>query len=119
MTFAQDQDPRLASADAGVRRIAILDIADAEDDDDLPVLTTALLADPAAEVRAEAARVLGGWGHAWAVDALAQALLDAEGAVRTSAAAASRSSRTPRRAIACCPGPRMPTPACAPQPCVA
>ena len=77
MSFEPVNDPRLASDDPGVRRIAVLDIADAEDDADLPTLTAALLGDPAAEVRAEAARVLGGWDHADAVDALAAALLDA------------------------------------------
>ena len=42
-----DLDPRLASADAGVRRIALLDLADAEDDADLPRITAALRADDA------------------------------------------------------------------------
>src|SRR3954452_15478639 len=83
-----DLDPRFASPDAGVRRIALLDLADAEDDDDLPVLTRALRDDPAAEVRAEAARVLGGWNHAEAVDALATALLDADAGGRANAAIA-------------------------------
>ena len=86
MTFAPVNDPRLASPDAGVRRIAVLDIADAGDDADLPALIAALREDPAAEVRAEAARVLGGWGHPLAVDALAQALLDADADVRANAA---------------------------------
>ncbi|HEY8972902.1 MAG TPA: HEAT repeat domain-containing protein, partial [Burkholderiaceae bacterium] len=88
MSFEPVNDPRLASDDPGVRRIAVLDIADAEDDADLPALITALLADQAAQVRAEAARVLGGWGHPLAVDALAQALLDADAGVRANAATA-------------------------------
>jgi len=86
MTHEIVNDPRLASVDAGVRRIAVLDIADAEDDADIPALVAALREDAAAEVRAEAARVLGGWGHPLAVDALAQALLDADADVRVNAA---------------------------------
>ena len=81
-------DPRLAHPDAGVRRIALLDLADAEDDGDLPQLAGALREDTAAEVRAEAARVLGGWNHPDAVDALAGALLDADATVRENAAVA-------------------------------
>jgi len=81
-------DPRLAHADPGVRRIAVLDIADAEDDADLPQLAAALRDDVAPEVRAEAARVLGGRDHPEAVDALARALLDPDAGVRESAAAA-------------------------------
>lgn len=88
MSLASVNDPRLASDDPGVRRIAVLAIADAEDDDDLPALVAALREDPAAAVRAEAARVLGGWGHPLAVDALAQALLDADTDVRANAAVA-------------------------------
>jgi hypothetical protein len=48
--------PRLNDLDAGVRRIALIELADLEDPDGLPWLTDALLVDANAEVRAEAAR---------------------------------------------------------------
>ncbi len=46
--------PRLEADDAGVRRIALIELADLEDPDALPWLTDALLVDGADEVRAEA-----------------------------------------------------------------
>ena len=80
-------DARLADPDPGVRRIAIIEIADAEDDD-VPQLAHALRHDAAGAVRAEAARALGGRDHDVAVDSLAEALLDADPAVRSIAAEA-------------------------------
>lgn len=53
--------PRLGAADAGVRRIALIELADLEDPDGLPWLTDALLVDVADEVRAESARLLEAW----------------------------------------------------------
>lgn len=78
---------RLGHSDAGVRRIAVLELADLERPEHLPALTAALRGDPAPEVRAEAARVLAAWDDADVVDTLAQALLDAHAEVREAASA--------------------------------
>ena len=50
--------PRLTAADAGVRRIALIELADLEEPDGLLWLVERLCEDPAEEVRAEAARLL-------------------------------------------------------------
>ncbi|WP_035549823.1 HEAT repeat domain-containing protein [Burkholderia sp. 9120] len=78
--------PRLADTDPVVRRIALLELADLEEPDTLPLIAHALAHDVSAEVRREAARVLGSWEEAWIVDALCHALLDADHDVRTAAA---------------------------------
>ena len=49
--------PRLTADDAGVRRIALIDLADLEEPDGLLWLVERLAEDPAEEVRAEAARL--------------------------------------------------------------
>ncbi len=67
---------RLANADAGVRRVAVLEFADIEDEALLGAITTVLRDDTDATLRAEAARVLAGWDDADVVDALAHALSD-------------------------------------------
>ncbi|WP_118179988.1 HEAT repeat domain-containing protein [Paraburkholderia phosphatilytica] len=77
---------RLAAEDAAVRRIALLDLADLEDDALLAPICSVLASDPAASVRAEAARVLGAWERDDIVDALCVALADADNAVRDAAA---------------------------------
>lgn len=74
--------PRLADSDAKVRRIAIIELADLEEPDALPLLIERLQQDPDAEVRAEAARYLAGWDDAEVVQALAQALSDPAEPVR-------------------------------------
>ena len=66
--------PRLGAADAGVRRIALIELADLEDPDGLPWLTDALLVDVADEVRAESARLLEAWEEPEVVQALCAAL---------------------------------------------
>lgn len=81
-------ETRLHDADAGVRRLALIELADDGNPDDLGPLTEALAADAAAEVRAQAATLLAGWGGAAVVDALGAALLDPEAAVREAAAEA-------------------------------
>lgn len=78
--------PRLQDSDPVVRRIALIALADLEDPDSLPWLIAALGHDPSDDVRAEAARLLEAWEDAPVVDALCQALADAEPAVREAAA---------------------------------
>ena len=78
--------PRLDATDAGVRRIALIELADLEDPDGLPWLTDALLVDAADEVRAEAARLLEAWEEPEVVQALCAALADAAEPVRLAAA---------------------------------
>ncbi|PQV46677.1 HEAT repeat domain-containing protein [Paraburkholderia sp. BL21I4N1] len=78
--------PRLADADPVVRRIALLELADLEEPETLPLIAQALAHDASAEVRLEAARVLSSWEEAWIVDVLCHALLDADHDVRMAAA---------------------------------
>ncbi|WP_455733841.1 HEAT repeat domain-containing protein, partial [Burkholderia stabilis] len=77
---------RLAAPDASVRRIALLELADLEDPDLVPSFVAALRDDPSADVRGEAARVLGAWEQPDVVDALCRALLDPDDDVRATAA---------------------------------
>ena len=56
-----DLQPRLEDEDAGVRRIALIELADLEDPDALPWLVHTLANDLSADVRAEAARLLEAW----------------------------------------------------------
>lgn len=76
---------RLASDDATIRRIALIELADEEDEAHLPLLVQSLQGDTDAAVRAEAARLLASWETPDAVDALAQALVDDAEAVRQAA----------------------------------
>ena len=76
---------RLADPDSGVRRVALLDFADVEDEALLPAIAGLLRHDPDPALRAEAARTLAGWGDGDVVDALADALAD-EPLVREAAA---------------------------------
>jgi HEAT repeat protein len=87
-TLLQDQPAlreRLRDRDPAVRRIALLDLADQEDERLLPWLLHLLL-DESATVRAEAARRLAAWEHADGVRALVAALDDAEAEVAEAAA---------------------------------
>jgi HEAT repeat protein len=77
---------RLRSPDAGVRRVALLEFADAPEDGLVPTVVALLRDDPDSELRAEAARALAGCDAPEAVEGLALALTD-EPAVRTAAAA--------------------------------
>ncbi|MFS2128121.1 HEAT repeat domain-containing protein, partial [Pseudomonas sp. Pseusp97] len=81
-----DLQPRLQDADAGVRRIALIELADLEEPDGLPWLAHALNHDDAASVRAEAARLLEAWEEPEVVDALCRALADSDEDVREAAA---------------------------------
>ncbi|WP_035996232.1 HEAT repeat domain-containing protein [Paraburkholderia caribensis] len=78
--------PRLADTDAVVRRIALLELADLEDPDALQPIVAALKHDESADVRSEAARVLGAWEQREIVAALCEALTDAQHEVREAAA---------------------------------
>lgn len=78
---------RLQHADPGVRRVALMALADEQDEDGLPWLAAAL-DDLDAAVRAEAAQRLAGWDREIAVQALLRALRDTDGTVRLAAAAA-------------------------------
>ncbi|WP_322047205.1 HEAT repeat domain-containing protein [Paraburkholderia sp. J67] len=76
---------RLRDADAAVRRIAVLDLADFEDETLVPALVSALRDDAAPEVRREAAAVLAAWEQEDVVEALCAALLDVDAPVREAA----------------------------------
>ena len=86
---------RLADTDAGVRRVAVLDFADVEDEALLPALAQLLRHDPEPTLRAEAARALAGWDESTVVDALAAALSDTA-EVATAAAQALTELKDPR-----------------------
>lgn len=68
--------PRLADPDPAVRRVAVLQLADLEDEAGVPLLLHRLQTDPAGTVRAEAARTLASWELEEVVPALAAALAD-------------------------------------------
>ncbi|CAG4921197.1 HEAT repeat domain-containing protein [Paraburkholderia saeva] len=78
--------PRLSSDDPVVRRIALFELADLEDETLLPPIVAALRHDDSAEVRREAARVLAAWEREEVAEALCGALLDLDEAVRLAAA---------------------------------
>ena len=77
---------RLAAPDASVRRIALLELADLEDPGCVPAFVASLRDDASADIRGEAARVLGAWEQPDVVDALCGALLDPDDGVRATAA---------------------------------
>lgn len=78
--------PRLSSPDAGIRRIALIALADLEEADNLPWLVQALRHDKHAAVRQEAARLLEGWEQPDVIASLCDALSDADAATREQAA---------------------------------
>jgi HEAT repeat protein len=77
---------RLQEEDAAVRRIAVLDLADLEDEEALPVLIDTLLRDRDESVRLESARVLASWETPEVVVALLDGLTDASAPVAEAAA---------------------------------
>lgn len=77
---------RLDDADAQVRRVALLELADLGDPQCVPDFIASLQGDASPEVRAQAARVLGDWERDDVVQALCGALLDTHEAVREAAA---------------------------------
>ena len=77
---------RFNDADAAVRRLAVLEAADLEDEAWLPLLADALRHDTDADVRRTAAQRLGAWETDEAVDALCAALDDADTDTREAAA---------------------------------
>jgi HEAT repeat protein len=78
--------PRLTDEDPGVRRIALIELADLEEPDGLLWLVDRLARDPTEDVRAEAARLLEAWEDEPVVAALCQALTDPSPAVQGAAA---------------------------------
>jgi len=78
-----------------VRRVAVLDFADIEDQAVLPALAGLLRHDPDPTLRAEAARALAGWDEPAVVDALAAALSDTA-EVSTAAARSLTELKDPR-----------------------
>src|SRR5690606_36722030 len=87
--------PRLTDADPGVRRIALIELADQEDPDALPWLIHALSRDENDDVRSEAARLLEGWEEAEVVAALCAALTDSSEEGREIAAQSLCQLKTP------------------------
>jgi HEAT repeat protein len=92
----------LASPDSTIRRVALMDLADAGDEAHVPLFVAAL-GDSAAEVRLEAARALEAFEGTAAVAALAEALRDSDAAVRTAAAQALAELKDPASAAALLP----------------
>ncbi|MFF7709011.1 HEAT repeat domain-containing protein [Pseudomonas sp. NPDC007930] len=78
--------PRLAATDPGVRRIALIELADLGEPEALPWLTAALAGDSDPSVRLEAAARLEAWEEPAVVQALCEALADRERAVGEAAA---------------------------------
>ena len=89
---------RLRDPDATVRRIALLDLADQEDERLLPWLLH-LLRDDSAPVRAEAARRLAAWERADGVQALVSALGDDDAEVAEAAAGSLAELKDPTSGI--------------------
>lgn len=75
----------LQSADAAVRRVAVLALADSGDEAALPLILQALR-DADGSVRAEAARMLEGWEQPEVITALISSLRDGDTAVGRAAA---------------------------------
>jgi len=84
MNFENDMVARLSHADPAVRRLAVLDLPDSDEDDIAALLVTAL-ADPDAGVRAEAAKALEGYEEDETVAPLARLLADQDASVRAAA----------------------------------
>lgn len=78
--------PRLEDEDPGVRRIALIELADLEEPDGLLWLVDRLRADPSIEVRTEAARLLEAREEVKVVQVLCEALTDPAHAVKDAAA---------------------------------
>lgn len=76
LSFAVQHHPALVHEDANIRRLALIDLADEEQAEHLPIIIHALRHDTHAEVRTEAAQRLEGWETPEAVSVLCQALAD-------------------------------------------
>ncbi|HEU6455569.1 MAG TPA: HEAT repeat domain-containing protein, partial [Roseateles sp.] len=77
---------RLRNSDAGVRRIAVIDLPYTDEEDDIAPLLIAALADADAAVRLEAAKALEGFEEPEVLAALAPLLKDENEEVRAAAA---------------------------------
>ncbi|PVY69288.1 HEAT repeat protein [Cupriavidus alkaliphilus] len=95
--------PRLTDPDPAVRRVAVLQLADLEDEASVPLLLHRLQSDPAPGVRAEAARTLANWEAEQVVSALAAALADADREVAEAAAQALSELKEPASGAALLP----------------
>ena len=77
---------RLRNADAGVRRIAVIDLPYTDEEDDVAPLLVAALSDTDATVRLEAAKALEGFEEFDVLTALVPLLKDSDAAVREAVA---------------------------------
>ncbi|BBU29952.1 hypothetical protein BTHE68_36860 [Burkholderia sp. THE68] len=77
---------RFTDADAAVRRLAVIEAADLEEEAWLPAIADALRHDADAAVRRTAAQRLGAWDTDEAVDALCAALADSDTGTREASA---------------------------------
>src|ERR1700687_3409858 len=84
MNFENDMVARLSDVDPAVRRLAVLDLPDS-DEDDIAALLVAALADPDGSGRAGAAKALEGYEEDETVAPLARLLADQDASVRAAA----------------------------------
>jgi len=78
-------DPRFVASDPAVRRLAVIDAAESDDEVFLPLLVRALRQDVDADVRRTAAEYLAAWETPDAIDALCDALNDPDPGTREAA----------------------------------
>ena len=86
MTTPASIHERLRSPDAGVRRIAVIDLPYTDEEDDVAPLLTAALADTDAQVRLEAAKALEGFEETEVLAQLVPLLKDCSAEVRDAVA---------------------------------
>ena len=84
----------LSDADAGVRRVAVMELRELDEDDAIPLAVKAL-SDSDANVRKEAAQVMDEFEGAETIQALVGALADSDEGVRTTAAAVLAETQDP------------------------
>jgi HEAT repeat protein len=98
------------TTDTVVRRIALIELPDLEDPDALQPIVAALKNDTSADVRSEAARVLGAREEPSIVEALCYALIDADHAVREAAASRLSALKNPASGNVLCRWTARPEP---------
>lgn len=94
---------RLGSADAAVRRIAVIDLPYSDEEDDVVPLLVTALSDADAGVRAEAAKALEGYEEPEVLDGLVPLLKDPDAAVREAAGQSLAELKDPVSATALLP----------------
>jgi HEAT repeat protein len=94
---------RLRNPDAGVRRIAVIDLPYTDEEDDIAPLLVAALADTDATVRLEAAKALEGFEEPEVLAALAPLLKDEDTDVRAAVAYTLAELKDPASATALLP----------------